>query len=129
MNSRLRLKLIRCNALGVAESEAERKRKPEPPALRLLGHGLDAIIQHTRPRGFLALGGKTPKAPSDWERLERYQVAAALFPLFPDPEAAQMRVYLGELRRRAWEAGQYRRGRMSLLQLKLRALTAGLATR
>ncbi|MGH8073686.1 MAG: hypothetical protein ACREO4_06385 [Lysobacter sp.] len=51
------------------------------PALRLLGEGLDAIIQCTARAGFLGPvhDSSLPIAPTPEQRLERYETASTLF--------------------------------------------------
>lgn len=123
MNGQLKLKLIQCNVLTAVQAssppEAQRApdapKQPEEPILRLLGHGLDAIIQHTRPRRLGDKPFRTPAAPSDQQRMDRYKIAEALHPVFRDPVLAQMRVYIGEQRRKAWQLGKYARFAVALL--------------
>lgn len=107
MNARLRLKLIH-------SQKTVRKPVPKPPApLRLLGDGLDAIIQHTvRPtEGWLrnVVAGTNdpslPWEPTPEERLKRYHVAVGLHPL-PDRDFAERRAMLGELILTAWLRGE-----------------------
>lgn len=113
MNARLRLKLIH-------SQQAVRKPAPPPPPalppLRLLGEGLDAIIQHTRrPQegwlGWLLRGTNDPQLPNQPEpkqRLDRYLVALGLHPL-PDHDLADRRAMLGELIKQQWQRGRFPR--------------------
>ncbi|NUS37631.1 MAG: hypothetical protein HOQ02_01200 [Lysobacter sp.] len=111
MNPRLQLKLLRGAGTPTPAAPA-----PEPPPLRLLGDGLDAIIQCTRrapvgweclfwPRGFN--DSALPIAPTVMERQLRYLTAAQLHPLHSDPAAADMREALGGLYRAAWARREF----------------------
>lgn len=127
MNARLRLKLIRSqNAPQQAPAPAAQQQRPQPQPqpLRLLGEGVDAIIQHTtRPvhpwlRPFIS-GSNDPLLPNEptlYQRLQRYHIAATLYPhggaLFEE-----RRGLIGELINQAWREGRYprlRRGAMLL---------------
>ena len=78
--------------------------------LHLLGWGLDAIIAHTRPPRTGLLGWllpspnvpEMPRAPTDRERLERYNDASMLHA----DRHYDLRVDIGEHFKAAWKRGQ-----------------------
>lgn len=107
MNARLQLRVIQCHTLP--------SRAPEAPPLRLLGEGLDAIIQHTElpMRGLLRLiwsgtpDPRLPSAPTVEDRLNRYGVASSMHGLHVDPSAAERRLAIGETVLSAWKCGHF----------------------
>lgn len=90
----------------------------QQPELRLLGGGLDAIIQHTRVKptdwwGRLIAppGGfddpRLPVRPTDRDRLSRYEIAADLHPVHTDPKRHEIRRIIGEQLVQAWKLGKF----------------------
>lgn len=134
MNARLQLMLLRG---AEAPAPVAPKPAPAPAPMRLLGEGLDAIIQHTRrkPWGWERLvfpygidDPALPNQPTAIDRLLRYRTAAQLHPAEPDPLKAGQREALGTLYRNAWERGErpnFRRiGRLMPVPLGRRARQA-----
>lgn len=82
MNALLQVKLLRCHEVAVLTQP----RRSPAPALALLGHGIDAIILHTRRPawGFLRFvlrGRPDPRLPGAADavaRLRRYRAAMRL---------------------------------------------------
>jgi hypothetical protein len=109
LNAQLRLKLLRGDA-------QQRATPPVRAELKLLGEGLDAIIQHTkRPPWFLERlfypGGindpRLPNQPTERQRLSRYLTAVSIHPLHTDHSLASMREILGWQFREAWQCHRY----------------------
>lgn len=88
-----------------------------PPPLRLLGEGLDAIVQHTcRPHSswlasLLFSSGVNdpalPTIPTDAQRMERYLIAALLYPADSDYRATERRFHVGAQYKHAWTCGRF----------------------
>lgn len=80
MNARLEVKLARCRPVTALAAP------PRAGAVKLLGHGIDAIILHTRRPawGFLRLflrgrpDPKLPTVPDELARRRRYRAAMRL---------------------------------------------------
>ena len=82
MNAQLKMKLIQCQPVRTITAP----RRTKAAKLRLLGHGIDAIVMHTRRPawGFLRylMRGrndvKLPAPPDPERRLHRYRAAMRL---------------------------------------------------
>lgn len=110
MNARLQVKV-----LNGRRSEVSHER---PAAvLRLIGEGLDAIVQHTREPAANWLidvffpGGHDradlPYVPTEAQRIARYEIASALFSSPEERRSHEHRQAVGEQLQRAWRQHQY----------------------
>lgn len=86
------------------------------PPLVLLGEGLDAIVQHTAqpPSSWLVglIFGNSydpalPVIPTAAQRMERYLIAALLYPADSDYRATERRFHIGAQYKHAWTCGRF----------------------